>query len=74
MDASLEGESMAGSKRNALNSSAELNEVLSEDQLEDVKKAEDSSLQRRSDTLHLSDSFLYIFLCGLLNSDLFELH
>ncbi|KAL2580524.1 hypothetical protein AAZX31_15G134600 [Glycine max] len=48
MDASLEGESMAGSKRNALNSSAELNEVLSEDQLEDVKKAEDSSLQRRS--------------------------
>ncbi|KAG4956566.1 hypothetical protein JHK85_042946 [Glycine max] len=48
MDASLEGESMAGSKRNVLNSSAELNEVLSEDQLEDVKKAEDSSLQRRS--------------------------
>lgn len=74
MNASLEGESMAGNKRSVLNSSGELNEMLSEDQLEDVKKAEDSSLHRRSDTLHLSDSFLYIFLCGLLNTDLFELH
>ncbi|KAH1041329.1 hypothetical protein AAZX31_09G035200 [Glycine max] len=48
MNASLEGESMAGNKRSVLNSSGELNEMLSEDQLEDVKKAEDSSLHRRS--------------------------
>ncbi|CAJ1963184.1 unnamed protein product [Sphenostylis stenocarpa] len=47
MDASLEGESMAGNKTSILNSSTERNEVLSEDQLEDVKKAEDSSVLKR---------------------------
>ncbi|KAK7329561.1 hypothetical protein VNO77_23731 [Canavalia gladiata] len=47
MDASLEGESMAGNDRNINNSSGE-HEVLSEDQLEDAKKSENSSIQKRN--------------------------
>jgi len=50
MDASLEGESMAGNKGNILYSCSERDEVVSGDQLEDVKKAEeDSSVLKRSD-------------------------
>jgi len=49
MDASLEGgESMAGNKGNILYSSSERDEVVSGDQLEDVKKAQDSSVLKRS--------------------------
>lgn len=64
MDASPEGESLAGNKRHILKSSSELDEVLSEDKLEDVKKEEDSSVQKRSDTLHVTDSFqCNVFSC-----------
>lgn len=66
MDASLEGESMAANMRNILDSSNERDEVVSEDQLEDVIKAEESSVLKRSDTLCLSDSFLYNILFCLL--------
>ncbi|XP_020202211.1 FIP1[III]-like protein isoform X2 [Cajanus cajan] len=48
MDALLEGESMSGNKQSIHNSSGEQDELLSEDQLEDVKKAEDASVQKRS--------------------------
>ncbi|XP_027364496.1 uncharacterized protein LOC113871598 [Abrus precatorius] len=48
LDGSIEGESLLGNNRNILNSSSEGDEVLSEDQLEDGKKSEDSSAQKRS--------------------------
>ncbi|XP_061358635.1 FIP1[V]-like protein [Gastrolobium bilobum] len=48
MDTSLEGESILGNNRNMFNSSSEREDVLSEDQLEDVKNSEDSSIQERS--------------------------
>ncbi|OIV95936.1 hypothetical protein TanjilG_27040 [Lupinus angustifolius] len=48
MDASLEGESVVGNNKNILNSSSEHDDVLSEDQLEDVKKSEVSSVQERN--------------------------
>ncbi|XP_022633525.1 FIP1[III]-like protein isoform X2 [Vigna radiata var. radiata] len=51
MDASLEGESMAANMRNILDSSNERDEVVSEDQLEDVIKAEESSVLKRTGTI-----------------------
>jgi len=66
MDASLEGESVAANKRNILFSSSERDEVVTEDQLEDVIKAEESSVLKRSETLCLSDSFLYFVVYYLI--------
>lgn len=67
MDASLEGEPIVGNNRNILTSCGERDDVVSEDQLEVVKKSVDSSVQERSaicQILDLSDSFLYnIFSC-----------
>ncbi|XP_027930368.1 FIP1[V]-like protein isoform X2 [Vigna unguiculata] len=51
MDASLEGESVAANKRNILFSSSERDEVVTEDQLEDVIKAEESSVLKRTGSI-----------------------
>ncbi|CAL0300968.1 unnamed protein product [Lupinus luteus] len=48
MDTSLEGESAVGNNKNILKSSSEHDDVLSEDQLEDVKKSEGSSFKERN--------------------------
>lgn len=47
VDASLEVESIVGKNKNILNYFTECDDVLSEDQLEDVKKSDEISLQER---------------------------
>lgn len=55
IDGSLEGESTVGNNKNILNSSSDCDDVLSEDQLEDVKKSEVSSAQERSAVCQILD-------------------